>query len=61
MTDAAYTYVAANPLIHSVLTGTASVEHLRENVDAVLGPPLPDADRARLMAIFAPTGRKLGD
>ena len=61
VTDAAYTYVAANPLIHSVLTGTASVDHLRQNVDAVLGPRLPEADRSRLKAIFAPTGRKLGD
>ncbi|MDQ3654691.1 MAG: aldo/keto reductase [Chloroflexota bacterium] len=61
VTDAAYTYVAANPLVHSVLTGTASVDHLRQNVDAILGPPLPERDRARLKAIFAPTGRKLGD
>ncbi len=61
VTDAAYKYAANTPLVHSVLTGTASVEHLRENVDAVLGPPLPDADRERLKAIFAPTGRKLGD
>lgn len=61
VTDAAYKYAANTPLVHSVLTGTASVNHLRQNVDAVLGPPLPEADRARLKAIFAPTGRKLGD
>jgi len=61
VTDAAYTYVAANPHVHSVLTGTADAEHLRQNVDAILGPSLPDRDRERLKAVFAPTGRKLGD
>ncbi len=61
VTDAAYKYVANNPQVHSVLTGTADVGHLRQNVDAILGPPLPDADRSRLKAIFGPTGRKLGD
>ena len=54
-------YVAANPHVHSVLTGTADAEHLRQNVDAILGPSLPDRDRERLKAVFAPTGRKLGD
>lgn len=61
VTDAAYKYVANTPLVHSVLTGTADVRHLRQNVEAILGPPLPDADRARLKTVFAPTGRKLGD
>lgn len=61
VTDAAYAYAAATPLVHSVLTGTASVDHLRQNVAAVLGPTIPEADCARLKAIFAPTGRKLGD
>lgn len=61
VTDAAYKYTANTPLVHSVLTGTANVEHLRQNVEAVLGPPLPQADRDRLKAIFAPTRRKLGD
>lgn len=61
VTDAAYKYVANTPLVHSVLTGTASVDHLRQNLDAVLGPPLPEVGRARLKAIFAPTRRKLGD
>ncbi len=61
VTDAAYKYAAYTPLVHSVLTGTASADHLRQNVDAILGPPLPEADRQRLRSIFAPTGRKLGD
>jgi len=61
ITDAAYAYVAANPHVHCVLTGTADTTHLRQNIDAVLGPALPQADRDRLKAIFAPTGRKLGD
>lgn len=61
VTDAAYAYVAANPHVHCVLTGTANTAHLRQNVDAVLGPAPSPADRDRLMAIFGPTGRKLGD
>jgi aryl-alcohol dehydrogenase-like predicted oxidoreductase len=61
VTDAAYKYVANNRQVHSVLTGTADVGHLRQNVDAMLGAPLPEEDRARLKAIFGPTGRKLGD
>jgi aryl-alcohol dehydrogenase-like predicted oxidoreductase len=61
VTDAAYKYVANNPQVHCVLTGTADAGHLRQNVDAILGAPLPDVDRARLKAIFGSTGRKLGD
>jgi L-galactose dehydrogenase len=58
---AAYKFVAAHPAVSCVLTGTASVEHLEENVRAVLGPPLPDADRQRLLDLFGPIGRKLGN
>ena len=61
VTDAAYKYVAGNPRVHSVLSGTANVDHLRQNVAAVLGDPLPEQDRVRLKAIFGPVNRKLGD
>ena len=33
-------------------TGTANVEHLERNVAATLGPPLPEADAARLRELF---------
>ena len=58
---AAYKFAAPHPAVSCVLTGTASVEHLEENVRAVLGPPLPAADRQRLLELFRPIGRKLGN
>jgi aryl-alcohol dehydrogenase-like predicted oxidoreductase len=61
VTDAAYKYVANSPHVDCVLSGTANVEHLKQNVTAMLGEPLPAEDRARLKAIFGPVGRKLGD
>jgi len=58
---AAYKFAAAHPAVSCVLTGTASIEHLEQNVRAILGPPLPEADRERLRALFGPIGRKLGN
>ena len=49
---AAYKYVAAHPAIHTVLTGTANFAHLEENIEAVLGPALPEEYMARLRSIF---------
>jgi len=49
---AAYKYVAAHPAVHTVLTGTADLDHLKENIKAVLGPPLPAEDMARLRSVF---------
>lgn len=61
VTAAAYKYAAAHPAVSCVLTGTANLAHLEANVRAILGGPLPEADRARLRALFGPIGRKLGD
>ena len=58
---AAYKYVAAQPAVSCVLTGTANAEHLDDNVRAILGPPVPDDDRRRLVELFGPIGRKLGN
>jgi L-galactose dehydrogenase len=58
---AAYKFVAGHPAVSCVLTGTASLEHLEQNVRAVLGPPLPQSDRQRLLSLFDPIGRKLGN
>jgi aryl-alcohol dehydrogenase-like predicted oxidoreductase len=58
---AAYKFAAAHPAVSCVLTGTASIEHLEQNIVAVLGPPLPAADRQRLLSLFGPIGRKLGN
>jgi hypothetical protein len=35
-----------------VLFGTSSVDHLRENIASLLKPPLPEADRQQLTALF---------
>jgi L-galactose dehydrogenase len=59
--DAAYRYVAMQPQVDCVLTGTASASHLRQNVAAIAAGPLPQAAVARLRSVFGPVGRKLGD
>ena len=52
VTSAAYKFVAAQKAVTTVLTGTANVEHLKANVDAILGPPLLEEDMLRLRKIF---------
>jgi aryl-alcohol dehydrogenase-like predicted oxidoreductase len=50
--DAAYRFARHQPGIDVVLFGTGSVEHLRDNIDSILRPPLPAEDVARLYALF---------
>jgi L-galactose dehydrogenase len=50
--SAGYRFAAAPEAISTVLTGTANLEHLEGNVTALLGPPLPEVDAARLRALF---------
>ena len=61
VTSAAYKFAAGHPAVSCVLTGTANRRHLEQNVEAILGGPLPDADRQRLLALFGPVHRKLGN
>lgn len=58
---AAYAFAAGHPGVSCVLTGTANVRHLEDNVASILGPPLPEADRKRLVALFGPIRRNLGN
>jgi aryl-alcohol dehydrogenase-like predicted oxidoreductase len=58
---AAYKFAADHPAVGCVLAGTASVEHLDQNVEAILGPPLHREDQVRLLETFGPVGRKLGN
>ena len=49
---AGYKFAAMNPAIHTVLSGTANIEHLDANVEAILGPPLSSKHREHLRQIF---------
>ena len=50
--DAAYRFVRHEPGVDVVLFGTGDIGHLRTNIDSLLKPPLPDADRTRLASTF---------
>ena len=51
--DAAYRYVRHEPGVDVVLFGTGDAGHLRTNIESILKPKLPEADRARLQALFS--------
>jgi L-galactose dehydrogenase len=61
VTAAAYKFAAQPPGVSCVLTGTANVHHLEENVRAVLNPTLPAADRQKILTLFGPIHRNLGN
>ena len=46
--DAAYRFVRHEPGVDVVLFGTGDIGHLRTNINSLLKPPLPEADRDRL-------------
>jgi L-galactose dehydrogenase len=50
--EAAYRFCRYEPGAHVVLSGTGNMAHLIENVESLLAPPLPEADRARLLELF---------
>ena len=52
LTDAAYRYVRHEPGVDVVLFGTGDQGHLRSNIESILRPPLPEADRNRLKELF---------
>jgi aryl-alcohol dehydrogenase-like predicted oxidoreductase len=52
MTEAAYRFARHEPGVDVVLFGTGDAEHLRANVASLLEPPLPEADRQKLAALF---------
>ena len=53
LTDAAYRYVRHEPGVDVVLFGTGDAAHLRTNIESILKPPLPDADRSKLRELFS--------
>jgi len=50
--SAGYKFAADHPAISMVLTGTANVRHLEENVAALEGSFLSKSDKQRLMELF---------
>lgn len=60
ITAAAYRFAATPTAVGTVLTGTASPDHLVENVEAISGPGLRPATRERLWKIFGKVGRNVG-
>jgi len=50
--EAAYRFARHEPGVDVVLFGTGDAGHLRSNIAAINKPPLPDADRAKLAALF---------
>jgi aryl-alcohol dehydrogenase-like predicted oxidoreductase len=50
--DAAYRYVRHEPGVDVVLFGTGSTAHLKTNIESLLKPPLPEADRRKLNELF---------
>jgi aryl-alcohol dehydrogenase-like predicted oxidoreductase len=53
VTDAAYRYVRHEPGVDVVLFGTGDSGHLKSNIESILKPPLPEADRAKLRTLFS--------
>lgn len=52
LTDAAYRFARHELGVDVVLFGTGDRAHLQANIDSILQPPLPEADRARLAKLF---------
>lgn len=52
VTEAAYRFCRHEPGAHIILTGTGSLDHLRENVNVLQMPALPTETQAKLRKIF---------
>jgi aryl-alcohol dehydrogenase-like predicted oxidoreductase len=51
--DAAYRFCRYEPGAHVILSGTGSLDHLRENIASLQRPPLPETTVERLRRLFA--------
>jgi aryl-alcohol dehydrogenase-like predicted oxidoreductase len=52
VTDAAYRYVRYEPGVDVVLFGTGNPAHVKTNIESILKPALPEADREKLRILF---------
>jgi L-galactose dehydrogenase len=58
---AGYKFGISHDAISSLLIGTGSVEHLEENVETIVGSPLPAADVTKIRTIFGDIVESEGD
>ena len=61
LSEAAYRFARHEPGCNVVLTGTGNVDHLRENVFAINGPPLPLEHQKHLQDLFGHIDSVTGD
>ncbi|MBV9324501.1 MAG: aldo/keto reductase [Chloroflexi bacterium] len=59
LADAAYRFAVESPAVSTVLTGTANLQHLDDNVRSILSPPLPRATSERLRNTFIPANKSV--
>jgi L-galactose dehydrogenase len=59
VTAAAYKFAAEPEVVSCVLTGTANLGHLEENIAAIAGPSLPREVSQRLLDTFLPVGKNV--
>jgi aryl-alcohol dehydrogenase-like predicted oxidoreductase len=52
LTEACYRFDRHAPGVDTVLTGTGRIDHLRDNIASIGGPPLPGPVLARLAKMF---------
>ena len=50
--SAGYKFAADHPAVSTVITGTASIDHLESNVAALETPRLPAGDSQRIKELF---------
>jgi len=55
LVEAAYRFARHASGAHVVLTGTGSIDHLRQNISSINMAPLPPADVERVLSIFGTT------
>ena len=60
LTEAAYRFARHEPGVDVTLFGTGDAGHLRANVAALMKPPLPAADHAKLVTLFGHLAEGVG-
>jgi L-galactose dehydrogenase len=60
-TEAAYRFCRHTPGIDTVMTGTGNLDHLKENIRSIQGPPLKPETLKKLAAIFGRVTSATGD